>query len=480
MSSSRGRGRGRGAPPTTHCSTHVWVRPSTQEARIPPSIGTAVASQQRKDIERGDNGKFGSVPAGVILKGPKQRYAKFPARSHSWKRPREVTGSSSVPDTVQDDKVEAIASVAVASEKLFPDNGDSRDKSSTMQSISKPAAEQPSSMMVRRGRHKLIISQKPKEKSPDLADPLAENTDQNGAATATNATSNKDGSMDGTSLPMQKWGRNKLVLAKNESDSTQDVKRSVTQEGESMQQAGSTDGQTETGDKKLTVLCRKGNNKLVLQHADRVNDKKGKWENCNGTHVQSNRGRGRGRGIGLRHGVKRIKLNPSEEDTAEDGGEFDETGLSVEPVPSQAAAGDKYTEFAYRQSSTVSLRGRGRGRGMRGTGGVGATARGRNMGLVRVEPDATTTRMCPAYLRGEPCTNPTCRKRHDVPMEAAIPICSFFQRNGLCNRGDACPFRHIKVNPRATLCPSFSLLGFCENKDCVMKHIRAPKSKQRA
>jgi len=94
------------------------------------------------------------------------------------------------------------------------------------------------------------------------------------------------------------------------------------------------------------------------------------------------------------------------------------------------------------------------------------------MTLVRVRPDVETTPICPTFMRGIPCTNPNCAKRHDVPLEAATPICSFFQHQGQCHKGTACPFRHVKVNPQATVCPSFSLLGFCQDAGCTMKHVR--------
>lgn len=235
-----------------------------------------------------------------------------------------------------------------------------------------------------------------------------------------------------------------------------------------MPQADSVDANNEMASSTHAPLTRKGNNKLVNEaHVKRENQSMG--------HFQSSRGQGRGRGgrIASGRGAKRIKLNPSEQGGTGLVEVDDEVGTDAEAEKAaHSAAAEKYTEFAYRQSSTMSQRGRGRGRGSRGRRG-----RGQNMGLVRVEPDATTTRICPTYLRGEQCTNPKCRKRHDVPKEAAIPICSFFQRNGLCNKGEACQFRHIKVNPHATVCPSFSLLGFCENKDCVMKHVRASKKR---
>jgi len=100
-------------------------------------------------------------------------------------------------------------------------------------------------------------------------------------------------------------------------------------------------------------------------------------------------------------------------------------------------------------------------------------AKERNMGLVRVKPNENKTPICPVFLRGIPCLDERCTKRHDVPKEAAMPICSFFQRNGLCLKGETCPFRHVKVNlNNGRVCPTFRQLGFCNNKDCVLPHVR--------
>jgi hypothetical protein len=97
------------------------------------------------------------------------------------------------------------------------------------------------------------------------------------------------------------------------------------------------------------------------------------------------------------------------------------------------------TDFRYQDAG----RGRGRGRGLSSTCGGGSTG-GRNMGLVRVkhiDEDA----ICATFLRGLQCSNPKCTMRHDVATEVLRPVCVFFQRNGMCNKGEGCPFRHVKV-----------------------------------
>ena len=87
--------------------------------------------------------------------------------------------------------------------------------------------------------------------------------------------------------------------------------------------------------------------------------------------------------------------------------------------------------------------------------------------LVRVNPKDTDP-ICKSFLRGE-CVNEHCKKRHDIPRYAGTPICSFFQRGGMCTR-DNCPFLHIKVPSRSELCPNFTEKGYCEDKNCILKH----------
>jgi hypothetical protein len=166
--------------------------------------------------------------------------------------------------------------------------------------------------------------------------------------------------------------------------------------------------------------------------------------------------------------AKRVKLS----ETSVSASTSDESNLAGNAVVvdawSTATNGDKrMTDFAYRETSN------GRSRSQQQDHHQHQHAhRRRNMGLVRVPPNPSMTPICPTFLQGLACTDETCPKRHDVPKEAATPICSFFQRQGQCLKGPDCPFRHVKVNPRAVVCPSFSLLGFCETEDCLMKHVR--------
>ena len=46
----------------------------------------------------------------------------------------------------------------------------------------------------------------------------------------------------------------------------------------------------------------------------------------------------------------------------------------------------------------------------------------------------------------------------------------------MCSKGDTCLFRHVKVRWDAEVCPMFEKLGYCEDPDCVMRHVVAKKA----
>lgn len=173
--------------------------------------------------------------------------------------------------------------------------------------------------------------------------------------------------------------------------------------------------------------------------------------------------------------AKRIRLGKGSMDGTDqsdaDGTIGDDTGMSE----GQAKRDDNdiatLTAFAYRETG-VARRGRERGRG-RGRGRGSTNISSGNTGLVRVKSELqSTTKICPTFARGINCDNEFCRKRHDIPPECARPLCSFFQRHGQCRKGDGCPFAHIKVDPRAAVCSSFRLLGYCEDPNCAFKHVQ--------
>ncbi len=170
------------------------------------------------------------------------------------------------------------------------------------------------------------------------------------------------------------------------------------------------------------------------------------------------------------------------------------TGQTPADIDSEAKPTEKLSDFAYKEVSRVRQRASGRSlrwtknengessndidhnktliQSAASTGNPNMRPKIKNMGLVRVHPNEKTTPICPTFLRGLHCQNEFCRKRHDISKEYAMPACSFFQRHGQCLKGDSCVFRHVKLNAKALVCPSFAMLGFCEDEQCAMQHIR--------
>lgn len=182
-----------------------------------------------------------------------------------------------------------------------------------------------------------------------------------------------------------------------------------------------------------------------------------------------------------RSGAKRIALHAFNPDIADGRSAKDNVhdDAGQDPPSERPVAEEKLTDFAYRETSKVIQRESKNRKWSLEDGGNAASAaqpnlsNRRSMGLVRVQPNAQKTPICTVFLKGVQCTDKYCRKRHDVPKEFSVPVCSFFQRHGQCLKGDACMFRHVKVNPRAMVCPSFALLGFCEDQGCAMKHVQS-------
>ena len=168
--------------------------------------------------------------------------------------------------------------------------------------------------------------------------------------------------------------------------------------------------------------------------------------------------------------AKRIRLDKGGSNDATSKSDEDKTSDNDTDMPEAGQAkrdgnAATLTAFAYREIGAAE-RGRGRGRGRGNTKSAG------NIGLVRVRAELqSTTKICPTFARGINCDDEYCRKRHDVPSECARPLCSFFQRHGQCRKGDDCPFAHVKVDPRAAVCSSFQLLGYCEDPNCAFKHV---------
>lgn len=252
--------------------------------------------------------------------------------------------------------------------------------------------------MKRLGTNKLVL-----KKSPPPTEQTITSTAARSSPTNIQPTVRTD-----LLVRMKAKGRNKLVSqSRLEEERTikQSLKRRRIDAREAVEGAG---------------LTHKGRNKLVSESLAQKEE-----ERLKEALKQRREEARRSRAIGP---VKRIKLLPSDNETAE----------------------VKLTDFAYQTTSLSKFR---------------------SMGLVRIAPDNSAP-VCPTFSRGMPCTKPTCTKRHDVSLESATPICSFFQRHGQCLKRDSCPFRHIKVNPHATVCEQFSRLGYCDDQDCTLRHVR--------
>lgn len=310
-----------------------------------------------------------------------------------------------------------------------------------------------------------------------------------------------------SSNKLKKIGRNKLVLSSKhnpsgDSDSKERPASKVSATSSAITQTSKIDHQdnspentnNKTEENKSSAMgnmIHTGSHKLILDKSEsssptafkKMAKTQPKWDASSGNNLRGGRKR---QPPGNGPTIKRIKISvpaAAKEDGASKGSEEEDlsekVGESKTKGKKESEASDAVTEtltdFAYRETSS-SRRGRGGRFAASGRGGGRHSARGPNMGLVRVNPDQSKTPICPTFLRGVRCENERCTKRHDVPREYAMPVCSFFQRHGQCLKGSDCPFRHVKVNPRAMLCPSFNLLGYCEDEKCTMKHVSSNKT----
>ena len=164
--------------------------------------------------------------------------------------------------------------------------------------------------------------------------------------------------------------------------------------------------------------------------------------------------------------AQRIKL-PNQGDKDRDSGQDSEATADIR----SGIKHEKLSDFAYRETGRLVKQGHQNLTWKAGDSSIQTERQScvgpRKMSLIRAKQ--ANAPICPFYARGTDCTDQFCRKRHDVPLEAAVPVCSYFQRNGQCFK-DECKFRHVKT--RSIVCPTFTLLGYCDNSDCTMKHSR--------
>ncbi|CAB9515059.1 CCCH zinc finger protein [Seminavis robusta] len=255
---------------------------------------------------------------------------------------------------------------------------------------------------------------------------------------------------ENVSSALVKLGSNKLVVS-NKSNS-QGPSAAKLQEEAEITHVSTTASDT-ASPKETRKMMPKGSNKLVLSKnpsnstCSSNNHHSKSWNKYSakeGDHLQEAKKTKRTRSTAYSHGptVKRVKIYDTMSEAYQDDNSDAATANNSEQQ------GKSLTNAAYRETY------------------------GGNR-LVRVNQEDTP--ICQTFLRGIKCENERCTKRHDVPRESAMPICSFFQRHGQCLKGSECRFRHVKVNPLATICPSFNLLGYCDDEACPMKHVAATK-----
>lgn len=362
-----------------------------------------------------------------------------------------------------------------------------QDRSQDQANDEEQASETKQQPMTKRGNNQLILTEKAKAEMPPSATEkqLSQPTTmkRQGKHKLVNTSLEKVASFDNSSAnehknhrqSMKKLGRNKLVVNKIGKAPGGSADLKLEEQGESSgaekKEASSTIhsiGTNKDANADLGPLRKVAPNKLIVPHAaSRNSNGRPKRQTREFDSVRSNHKRSR-----WSSHTKRIALTVKTTGTEDHAEQGEEESATVH-APNDTTTSEKLTDFAYRQTSRVVQRGQKNPR----EGSTRAAKSGpRNMGLVRVQPNEKKTPVCPVFLRGVECTDKYCRKRHDVPKEFAMPVCSFFQRQGQCLKGDECMFRHVKVNPRATVCPSFALLGFCEDEDCVMKHVRENNS----
>ena len=330
-----------------------------------------------------------------------------------------------------------------------------------------------SQSMERRGVHKLV------KKSNGCAQELADATLTSVSHSQAKPDLDLAGEDRGDSL--ERKGRHKLVRKSDSSDKrgrtsvveTACEDRRITKANESpkkrdideiLDQETNASIKKQKIDEKSTSIAdmeRRGFGKLVLRHkSDDDNEPKTSKVQSVGDDSWTKRHSSHNKKRRLASGPRRIALH----------GDGSAKVEAVDDEDQQKKPEKSLTDHRYKDTGRgIGGRGRGRGRG-RSSGRKGG--RSGNIGLVRVQPsNPSETPICPTFRKGMPCNDPKCIYRHDVCSEASRPICVFFQRNGMCDKGEDCPFRHVKVNWNAAICPSFAQFGYCESVGCTLRHV---------
>lgn len=295
--------------------------------------------------------------------------------------------------------------------------------------------DKPEHTLKRRGRHQLVMKTNKPDISSSLEDVAVPVETKKTEKTTTSQI------IDKAEQILERRGRHKLVLKKDE---TETMPKS--NQKKSAEDSGKYSWKLKPSD--MTAPSNNDEDTDTTKHQGGIQNERKRAASGTSAHVKRKRPE-------TIHGPRRICLSSSAA-TMKEGTDADRTDEQPQKT---------MTDFQYKDASA-----RGRGRG-----------KGKAMGLVRVKPkNPSETPICPTFSRGLPCNNPKCRLRHDVSTEASRPICVFFQRNGMCSKGDDCPFKHVKISWDAEICPTFEKLGYCEDEDCVLRHVARKRSKTSA
>lgn len=307
----------------------------------------------------------------------------------------------------------------------------------------------------RRGKHKLVLKKENKNNIEDTSSVQQDISSSGGIGVPMVNSSNyhQDDTEKVTSASLEKRGKNKLVL-KREDDIAGNSRKL-----EPIASSDEVQARTKASFTWSRHLVSQTNQRNILDEtpADRYIADNRKRMRQNTQHYNTSAKGSR------RICLNNTQANESSSDVPNDEAKLESESSNNTSTDKSTITGKHLTDFAYRNI------GRGRGR---------KCPRTANMGLVRVKPeDPSATAICPTFRRGLPCNNPKCTLRHDVSSEASRPICVFFQRNGMCSKGDECIFRHVKVRWDAEVCPMFEKVGYCEDPDCVLRHVVSKKLK---
>uniref|UniRef100_A0A7S0TAJ2 C3H1-type domain-containing protein n=1 Tax=Pseudo-nitzschia delicatissima TaxID=44447 RepID=A0A7S0TAJ2_9STRA len=355
--------------------------------------------------------------------------------NHKWVRP---TASAQTEHDMKNGEQEESK---LKSSNIETGQADTESKQEKEKDESVPISTYSHRIMKKNGQHKLILSSNIDSAPVASGDSLSKNEPQSQLQPATQT--------------LTREGRNKLVSLTNSNSAEQKEQK-----------------------KKLST-----NSRPVRQY-ESVGGRLNKSRSAVRGPTPTSRRTRAARSTTSRPIAKRIKLSVQESVDCGDQ-TLSSTSPTTADADSEANPTEKLSDFAYKEVSRVrqrvsgrSLRWSKKGNGEPSNGtysdntSIQNPRKTKSMGLVRVQPNEKTTPICPTFLRGLHCQDQFCRKRHDIPKEYAMPVCSFFQRQGQCLKGESCIFRHIKVNAKAMVCPSFALLGFCEDEQCAMQHVR--------